>query len=958
MTRTPTVEPELQGRPAEGGSQWADFHARCELVTGRPLADLHAFSVLEAPLFWRTLLEWTDLPWSGSADIAVVGDDVETARFFPDISLNYAEALLRPLPGVDDDRPALTAVHAGRPAEHLSRAELRAAVSRTATALAGLGLRAGDRVAAVAPNNAGVVVAVLAAAALGATTSTATPDLGSGVLLGRLGQTQPRLIVLDRTSMDATTVVELVGGLTTLQAVLLLDDDPLPTGLSVPVHRLTDLVDAADPDAPVDWPRLPFAHPLFVMFSSGTTGPPKAMVHGAGGTLLEHVKEHRLHGDLRPWDTLYFHTTTAWMMWNWQLSALAVGAHVVVYDGPVLGPETLWQLVAEQGVTVFGTSPAYLQLCQDEGHRPAATVDLSRLRSVLSTGAVLHDWQFDWVAREVGAVPLQSISGGTDIIGCFLLGHPALPVRAGRCQARSLGLDVVAFGPDSTELVGGIGDLVCRRPFPSRPVGFLDDPDGARFHRAYFDGHPGVWTHGDLVEFDTDGSARLHGRSDGVLNVNGVRIGPAEVLTALRGVREVTSALAVEQRDPVRPGSSRMVLLVVLADGAHLDGVLEREVRRTLRREASAAHVPSLVVAVPELPMTHNGKTSERAARDAVNGDPVGNVSALRNPQSLDLIRAATLAADTAPAAPPPPVTRPAGDDEGPTGAVARIWAETLGLPGAEPEDHFFDLGGTSRQVMTLLRQVREEAGVDVPVTEFFSHPTLGDLLRATGPRPTDSRDAVVLLRAGTGRPVHLLVEGWRPLGEHADLAEQLDTGRPVYAVRPGAPDGRPHPVEEAAGRVVQAITAIQPEGPYTLLGHGLAGVVAHEAACRLSGSGAVVDRLVLVDTPAPATAVPAWRRIARRWADRLSAVRSADRGQQLWQRFVDRFAPATSSTERQEMLHARAAAAGHQLAVLPGPVLLVVSGSTPSRPDRDVAVWRRAVPGLQVVPGLSAALR
>src|SRR4051812_33817836 len=595
MTQT---APAPLAPPGPPPAQWAEFRAVCEQATGRSLADpadLHAFSVREAPLFWRTLLDWTGLPWSGSAETVLVGDEVETARFFPDVRLNYAEALLRPLPGVDDDRPALTAVHADRPAEHLSRAELRAAVSRTATALAAQGLGTGDRVAAVAPNSAGVVVAVLAAAALGATASTATPDLGSSALLGRLGQTKPVLLVLDRTGMDAATVGELVGGLTSLRAVLLLDDAPLPTGLPVPVHRLADLAAAADPDAPADWPRLPFAHPLFVMFSSGTTGPPKAIVHGAGGTLLEHVKEHRLHGDLRPSDTLYFHTTTAWMMWNWQLSALAVGAHVVVYDGPVLGPETLWQLVADHGVTVFGTSPAYLQLCQDAGHRPADAVDLSRVRAVLSTGAVLHDWQFDWVTREVGPVPVQSISGGTDIIGCFVLGHPELPVRPGRSQSISLGLDVAALDEDGRPVLGEVGELVCRNPFPSRPVGFLDDPDGERFRQAYFAENPGYWTHGDRIEIEPDGSARLHGRSDGVLNINGIRIGPSEIYTIVRALPGVADAMAVGARAPAPPGGTRLALLVVLRPGAVLDDELRLRIRSTLRREGSQAHVPDLV---------------------------------------------------------------------------------------------------------------------------------------------------------------------------------------------------------------------------------------------------------------------------------------------------------------------------------------------------------------------------
>jgi acetoacetyl-CoA synthetase len=741
MTLAPSAtDPRAGGRTP----QLAEFRARCEQAAGVRLdapGALHTFSVEHPTEFWRTLLTWSGLPWSGSADVVLSGDDVETARFFPDVRLNYAEALLQPLPG-DDDRLALTSVHAGRPTERFSRAELRTRVQRTAAALADLGVRAGERMVLIAPNTADAAIAALAGAAVGAAVSTATPDMGAAALLGRFGQVEPVLLVLDRTGMPEETVSALLAGLPTVRRLLVLDDLPLPQD-GLRADRLRALATAA---SPAPWERRPFDTPLFVMFSSGTTGPPKAMVHGAGGTLLEHVKEHRLHGDLGSEDTLYFHTTTAWMMWNWQLSALAVGAHIVLYDGPVLGPETLWELVAEHRVTVFGTSPAYLQLCQDAGYRPAAAVDLSRVRAVLSTGAVLHDWQFDWVADAVGPVPLQSISGGTDIIGCFVLGSPESPVRQGRCQTRSLGLDVAAVDENGHEVVGGVGELVCRRPFPSRPLGFLRDPDGARFHASYFAEHPGMWTHGDLIEFDTDGSARLHGRSDGVLNIDGVRIGPGEIYTLLRGLPEIADAMAVEQRDSSRPGGSRMVLLVVLQAGTTLESGLDRTIRRTLRREASAAHVPSLVVAAPELPLTHNGKRSERAVRDAVNGDPIANRDALRNPDCLTAIAAAVGA--------PHPSERPAPQHRRGTAAgrletssttpaahgdggadiereATRIWCEVLGVNGTAPDDDFSDLGGTSRQVMSLLRRVRLELGVDVPVQEFVQRPELGALVQA-----------------------------------------------------------------------------------------------------------------------------------------------------------------------------------------------------------------------------------
>ncbi len=878
MTLAPPSARPTGSRPAP---QLAAFRARCEEATGTPLdapGALHAFSVAEPETFWRTLLDWSRLPWSGSADIVLEGDDVRSARFFPDVRLNYAEALLRPLPDVADDRPALTSVHADGRSERWTRGELRAQVRRTASALASAGLREGDRMVLIAPNRASTVVVALAAAALGAAVSTATPDMGAAALVGRFGQVDATLLVLDRAGMPDATVTELAEALTTVGRVLLVDDLPAPA-VHLPVDRLAGLVADAGADGP-EWVRRPFDTPLFVMFSSGTTGPPKAMVHGAGGTLLEHVKEHRLHGDLRPEDVLYFHTTTAWMMWNWQLSALAVGAHVVLYDGPVSGPEALWDLVAEHGVTVFGTSPAYLQLCQDAGYRPRDAHDLGSLRAVLSTGAVLHDWQFDWVADAVGPVPLQSISGGTDIIGCFVLGIPEAPVRRGRCQTRSLGLDVAAVDEDGREVVGGIGELVCRNPFPSRPVGFLRDPDGSRFTASYFAAHPGMWTHGDLVEFDADGSARLHGRSDGVLNIDGVRIGPSEIYTVLRGLPEIADAMAVEQRDPARPGSSRMVLLLVLRPGAAFDQGLARTVRRILREQASAAHVPAVVVAVPDLPVTHNGKRSERAARDAVNGDPVVNAAALRNPGCLEAISAAVRAVPAAgrDAAPGDGDAAPGdGTGDGPAARVARIWCDVLGVADAGPDDDFSDVGGSSRQVLSLLRRVRLELGVDVPVQDFAQHPTPRGLAEAVAAADRSDAARVTVLRPGTGRPVFLVPDAWGQLNLYAGLLEHLVTDRPVLGLRLELtdPTGRHRGIEEVAADAVAAVREAQPGGPYSLMGYSFGGLVAHAAAVALRAEGAAVPYLGLLDVRPPEAALSRREIAVRRWTARLRTLRS-----------------------------------------------------------------------------------
>lgn len=851
-----------------GTSQLADFTRFCEDETGRRFEsaqDFSAFSVAEYRRFWRLYLERSGLIWEGDPEIVCSDDRCERATFFPGLRLNYAENLLRGAPEFDD-RVVLVSRRGDGTRRRLSRRRLREHVLALAAHLRRVGIEPGDRVAAIATNNAELVIGALATAAIGATFSSAAPDMGAAAILSRFEQLSPKLLMANLGAGAGDRVAEVVGSLTSVEAVISLDDGVGPAGLAVPVLALAELLASGEGIGSAEgWKRFPFNHPLFILFTSGTTGPPKCIVHGAGGTLLEHLKEQRLHLDLRNDDTLFFHTTAAWMMWNWQLSALACAGKIVLFDGTVDGPGALWNVVAEEKVTVFGTSPPYLQLCEDRGYSPRRDAPAPGLRSVLSTGSVLNEWQYDWLEREVGEVRIQSISGGTDIIGCFVLGHPELPVRRGMLQSRSLGLDVRSLPAEGGPPGSTAGELVCANPFPSRPLGFLGD-DGSRFHDSYFSQNEGFWTHGDLIEFEPDGQARILGRSDGVLNIQGVRIGPSEIYQALHRVPEVVEAMAVEQQRA--NGGARLVLLVVLRDGAVLDGPLTLRVRRAIAGHATALHVPELMVAVEELPVTHSGKRSERAGRDAVNARAAANAQALANPGSVERIGLLVRAAEEAAAS---REVEPVPSDASSAEKLRAIWTAVLGIEEIADDDNFFDIGGTSLLAIRIFLLIEERLGVQLPLSTLFDAPTIGGLA-AVVDDPSRFSETAILIRPGTGGPpVFFAHTVWGDVLEmrHVALAMKVDV--PVYGLRArGAYPGEEQrkSVEEMAADCVAGIRGVQPSGPYCLAGYSFGGLVAFETARLLAEQGEEIAWLGLIDAELHDGGLP-W---ALRWRRRVAA--------------------------------------------------------------------------------------
>jgi len=604
--------------------------------------DLYRWSITDLEGFWQALCDHFDVGFSKRPDsVLKQTGDMTTARWFGGGELNFAEHLLRH----KGDRAAIVFCGENGARREISFDQLRQQVAGTAAGLREAGVTKGDRVAGYLPNCPEAMIAMLATSSIGAVWSSCSPDFGINGVVDRFGQIEPRVLFCadgyfynGKTIDCLTSVAGISAQLESIEKVVVVpftgnDVD----ASSVKNAQLWD--EFAIGESELQFESLPFDHPLYIMYSSGTTGVPKCIVHGAGGTLIQHLKEHALHCDIGASDRLFYFTTCGWMMWNWLASGLVTGATLILFDGSPFfnNGKVLWEMAEAEGVTIFGTSAKYLAALEKAGLRPADDFDLKSIRTVLSTGSPLAPASFDYVYDAIGSdLQLSSIAGGTDIISCFIAGNPLLPVRRGELQCLALAMAVEIFDDEGNSLIAENGELVCTRPFPSMPVCFWNDPGNKKYHSAYFERYPGVWAQGDFAEVSKLGGVVIHGRSDAVLNPGGVRIGTAEIYRQVEKLDEVTESIAIGQDwdDDVR-----VVLFVVLRDGLSLDEELRDRIRKIIRANTTPRHVPAKIVQVADIPRTISGKIVELAVRSVVHGEPIKNTDALANPEALDLFR-------------------------------------------------------------------------------------------------------------------------------------------------------------------------------------------------------------------------------------------------------------------------------------------------------------------------------
>ena len=614
---------------------------------GRDIADyagLHAFSIGHLDEFWAAVWDFCAVKGERGERIVEDADRMPGARFFPDARLNFAENLLVKR----DDTPALLFRGEDKVASALSWRELHDLTSQASRALASTGVGAGDRVAAIMPNMPETCAAMLGVAALGGIWSSCSPDFGERGILDRFGQIDPTVLVAcdgyyyaGKTIDIADKLVAVAARLPSVKRIVVVDyiGRAAATAAKLPNGVTWDAFTGEHAPGDIAFARLPFDHPLYILFSSGTTGVPKCIVHCAGGTLIQHLKEQQLHCDLKDGERLFYFSTCGWMMWNWLMTGLAAGATLLLYDGSPFHPtgNVLFDYADEAAMTIFGTSAKFIDALKKSGLRPRDSHALKTVRSIMSTGSPLAPESFDFVHDGIKQdVHLASISGGTDIVGCFVGGNPVAPVWRGEIQAALLGMAADVWDDDGRHLPRGKGELVCTRPFPTMPVRFWNDEGGEKYHNAYFSRFPNVWCHGDFAELTEHGGFVIHGRSDATLNPGGVRIGTAEIYAQVEQLPEVVEALAIGQD---WDNDVRVVLFLVLKPGIELDEALEKRIRTQIRTGASPRHVPARIVAVNDIPRTKSGKITELAVRDVVHGREVKNKEALANPEALELYR-------------------------------------------------------------------------------------------------------------------------------------------------------------------------------------------------------------------------------------------------------------------------------------------------------------------------------
>ncbi len=604
-------------------------------------SDLYEWSVRETPDFWEAMWEFSD-PLVSQGYNQIVDDIAKMpgARWFRGCRLNFAENLLRRC----DDRLAIISRAEGKTDRRITYKELAGEVEKVASALRAAGVVKGDRVAGFLPNIPESVITMLGAASIGAVWSSSSPDFGIKGVLDRFRQIEPKvLFAADGYQYNGKKVDSLsklrgiLSELPSVEKVVVVPFDSETPDLSSIANGVLYGEFTAGGSSSLEFAQLPFDHPLYIMYSSGTTGLPKSIVHGAGGTLLQHLKEHRLHCDISEKDTVFYFTTCGWMMWNWLVTNLAIGATIVLYDGSPFfpGPSAMWQMADDFGITVFGTSAKFISACAGEGLSPIETNSLKSIRTILSTGSPLVEEGFDYVYDRVkNDVQLASISGGTDIISCFAGGNPMLPVRRGELQCRALAMKVESFNSQGEAVVNEKGELVCTRAFPSMPVHFWNDPNGEKYHNAYFSSYPGVWAHGDYISITEEGGVTIFGRSDATLNPGGVRIGTAEIYRVVEALEEVEDSLAVGQQ---WEGDERVILFLKMNSGLDFSEDLEKRIRSSIRSACSPRHVPAIVLPIEDIPYTINGKKVEIAVKKIIHGDEALNRDALANPEALDL---------------------------------------------------------------------------------------------------------------------------------------------------------------------------------------------------------------------------------------------------------------------------------------------------------------------------------